>query len=65
MERDLDRERSLEAERKKVFGACGGVCGEAPCIEWNRQEKERLEREAKRAEFLRGLEEKSGGHLSV
>ena len=37
---DLDRER--EAER--VFGACGGKCGEEPCVEWNKRHR-RLRRE--------------------
>lgn len=27
---------SFEDEARRVFGACGGKCGEAPCIAWNK-----------------------------
>jgi regulator of replication initiation timing len=34
--------KELEAER--VFGACGGVCGEIPCVLWNMGRKSKQER---------------------
>lgn len=33
-----------EAERLRVFGACGGKCGEAPCIAWNLEHQRRQKR---------------------
>ena len=27
---------SFEDEAQRVFGACGGECGDAPCIAWNK-----------------------------
>jgi len=26
----------IEREKERVFGTCGGKCGEAPCVEWNK-----------------------------
>ena len=26
----------IEREKESVFGTCGGKCGEAPCVEWNK-----------------------------
>jgi hypothetical protein len=38
--REDDRQRAetdaLEIEKERVFGTCGGKCGEKPCIEWNK-----------------------------
>ena len=30
-----------EDEARRVFGACGGKCGEAPCIAWNEAHRKR------------------------
>lgn len=35
-----------EQERRRVFGACGGKCGEKPCIEWNAENDRRTARRA-------------------
>ena len=40
--REDDRRRAepdaleIEREKERVFGTCGGKCGEKPCIEWNK-----------------------------
>ena len=40
--REDDRQRAepdaleIEREKERVFGTCGGKCGEKPCIEWNK-----------------------------
>ena len=38
---------TVEQEAARVFGECGGKCGEAPCIAWN---KENDRKEARRAD---------------
>jgi|ERR1700722_699649 len=39
----IEEVETHEQEAERVFGACGGKCGEAPCIAWN-AEKERKAR---------------------
>jgi hypothetical protein len=35
---------SLAQEQERVFGSCGGKCGEAPCIAWNASHKRLMAR---------------------
>ncbi len=30
------KRETIEQEKERVFGTCGGKCGEAPCVEWNK-----------------------------
>ena len=32
-----DTSFAVEQEKQRVFGSCGGKCGEAPCIAWNKE----------------------------
>lgn len=34
--RGIKEPETVEEEAERVFGACGGKCGEAPCIAWNK-----------------------------
>lgn len=40
---------TLEQERDRVWGTCGGKCGEAPCIAYNEEKARRLAHQARRA----------------
>ena len=48
---ELDRMVEIEREKERVFGQCGGACGEAPCVNWNnqRRSRERINEEDARA----------------
>jgi hypothetical protein len=53
----IPADETREEERRRVWGACGGKCGETPCIEWNaendRRKAHREEMTAYHADALR------------
>ena len=38
----INEPEDREQEARRVFGACGGKCGEAPCIAWNRAHRRQV-----------------------
>lgn len=48
---------SLEQGRQRVFGACGGKCGENLCIDWNDQQRPKFEHDCERCVFLGHFDE--------
>ena len=58
---------TIEQEAERVFGSCGGKCGEAPCIAWNEKHRNEYETFVKLIlpEAVRKISEEGFGNYLV